>query len=439
VYIKNFIWKFFRYISSLRFSISLLLLISLVSIIGTVIEQDKLLDYYKLNYPEARPVMYFLTWKNILFFGLNHVYSTYWFFIILFVFFLSLAICTFSTQLPIFKQARQWSFFDNIKSLEKKKGYNQSKYSSLINFIYVLNFNNYSIFHKGKTIYAYKGIMGRIAPIFVHISIILAFIGSVFGFTNGFIAQEMIPEGEIFHVQNIIKAGRFSFIAKDKLGKINDFFVTFNQDKSIQQFFSDVSIIDNEGKVIVKKYISVNSPLRLYGLTFYQTDWQINALRLRIGYNHVLVKALQKVNIGNLPSGSSWICNLQLDDTHNISILIPDLLDKLLIYDNNGLLITTMTYGQWTILYGIPVVFKDLISSTGLQVKIDPGIYLAYSGFFILMISIAVSYTSYSEIWASKYKQKLSFSGNTNRAFVAFEDELVKIYNNYLVLSNFSE
>jgi len=48
----------------------------------------------------------------------------------------------------------------------------------------------------------------------------------------------MVPSGEIFHIQNIIKAGRFSVISKDIIGKINDFFVTFNQDKSIQQFFS---------------------------------------------------------------------------------------------------------------------------------------------------------------------------------------------------------
>jgi len=274
VYIKNLIWKFLRYISSLRFSISLLLLLASVSILGTIIEQDQLLEYYKFNYPQTKPVMYFISWKQILFLGLNHVYSTYWFFIILFVFFLSLAVCTFSTQLPIFKHSRQWSFLYNLQSLEKRTGYSQSNSSSLINFIYVLNLNNYYIFHKGKTIYAYKGILGRIAPIFVHISIILAFLGSVFGFTNGFTAQEMVPNGEIFHIQNIIKSGRFSVISNNVIGKVNDFFVTFNSDKSIQQFFSYVSILDHKGKEIYKNSISVNAPLQLDGLIFYQTDWQ---------------------------------------------------------------------------------------------------------------------------------------------------------------------
>jgi len=160
---------------------------------------------------------------------------------------------------------------------------------------------------------------------------------------------------------------------------------------------------------------------------------------LRIGSNDIFVKGLKKVNATNSKSSSSWICDLVLDKQHSISILIPDLLDNLFIYDNNGLLINVVHYGQWTIFYGIPVVFKDLISSTGLQVKIDPGLYLAYLGFFILIISIVLSYISYSEIWASKYQQKLNFSGNTNRAFVSFEDELVKIYNNYLVLSNLSQ
>jgi len=61
------------------------------------------------------------------------------------------------------------------------------------------------------------------------------------------------------------------------------------------------------------------------------------------------------------------------------------------------------------------------------------------NGFFILILSIIISYISYSEIWASNYNQKLNFSGNTNRAFVSFEDELIKIYNNYLFLSSFSQ
>ena len=43
--------RIFRLIADLRFAIFLLLLISIFSIIGTIIEQDQPIEVYKLNYP----------------------------------------------------------------------------------------------------------------------------------------------------------------------------------------------------------------------------------------------------------------------------------------------------------------------------------------------------------------------------------------------------
>lgn len=121
MYLKNFMWNSLKFMSSLYFSISLFLLLASVSVLGTVIEQEQSIDYYKSHYPLNRPVLFFMTWKRISWLGLDHMYSTYWFFAILFLFFLSLLICTFSTQLPILQYSRQWSFLYSKKSLEKKK------------------------------------------------------------------------------------------------------------------------------------------------------------------------------------------------------------------------------------------------------------------------------------------------------------------------------
>ena len=78
--------KIFRLVADLRFSIFILLLISVFSIIGTVIEQDQSIETYKLNYPLTNPVFGFLTWDLILQFGLDHVYQTWWFFTLIFLF-----------------------------------------------------------------------------------------------------------------------------------------------------------------------------------------------------------------------------------------------------------------------------------------------------------------------------------------------------------------
>ena len=82
--------RVFRFLADLRFAIAILLLIALLSIIGTVIEQDQSIETYKLNYPLTNRVFGFLSWDIIINFGLDHVYKTWWFFLLIFLFIRSL-------------------------------------------------------------------------------------------------------------------------------------------------------------------------------------------------------------------------------------------------------------------------------------------------------------------------------------------------------------
>ena len=436
--LKNLLWNFLKKLSSLNISIIMLLSIALVSILGTIIEQDQSIEYYKLNYPENQPLFYFFTWKKIINWNLNHAYSNIWFILLLLLFFLSLFICTMSTQLPVLKRARQWKFFYNKTSLDKFKSRSVVQEESFINFIYILNLKRYYVFHKGNAIYAYKGLLGRVAPIFVHFSIIFTLTGAFIGLFGGFFAQEIIPVGEIFHFQNIVRSGFVSKFPDDILGKVNNLNIAYNQDNSIKQFFSNLSILNPQGMTIYNKTISVNNPLRFRGLTFYQTDWQVNALRIRLGSNYLFEKSLNKIaNQDTLHT--SWFCNLFVSADHQISIVVTDLKDSILIYDNDGILITQTKYGLCNVVYGVPIVIKDLMTSTGLQIKIDPGIQVTYLGFLILMISILTSYQSYSQVWANSGNKTLYFSGFTNRAFLSFEDEMSLIYRTYMNLLNIIE
>jgi len=113
--------KVFRLLADLRFSIFILLLISFCSILGTIIEQDQLIETYKINYPLINPVFGFLTWDRILQFGLDHVYKTWWFFLLIFLFGLSLVLCSFLQQLPSLKIARRCQFFRTTNQFYRLK------------------------------------------------------------------------------------------------------------------------------------------------------------------------------------------------------------------------------------------------------------------------------------------------------------------------------
>ena len=202
-HINRILWKLIYLLGNLRLAIILLLFIALMSSLGTIIEQEKTISFYETNYPISSPIAGFINSDFILFFGLDHVYTTSWFLSLLFLFGGSLMSCTLSRQLPSLKLARLWRFFKSENNTNKM-GITFSLYNgSLSQFSYLLRQRQYNVIQQGSYIYAYKGLVGKIGPILVHLSIICILVGSVLGSLSGFMIQELIPKGELFHLQNI--------------------------------------------------------------------------------------------------------------------------------------------------------------------------------------------------------------------------------------------
>lgn len=70
------------------------------------------------------------------------------------------------------------------------------------------------------------------------------------------------------------------FTFKLKFESLNHLFSTFLRHAQVSQFRTDLSLIDLNGKEVMRKTISVNDPLRYGGLTIYQTDWGFSALQV---------------------------------------------------------------------------------------------------------------------------------------------------------------
>src|SRR6476620_2977038 len=188
--------KIFRLIADLRFSIFILLLISFFSIAGTIIEQDQSIESYKLNYPLTNPVFGVLTWDRILQFGLDHVYQTWWFFLLIFLFGSSLICCTFLQQLPSLKIARRCQFFRTTQQFYRLKISTVLSNLSFNKILLRIRHKEYSIFQQKNIVYCYKGLSGRIAPILVHFSMILILLGTIIFSLFGFYVLEIIPKIE---------------------------------------------------------------------------------------------------------------------------------------------------------------------------------------------------------------------------------------------------
>jgi cytochrome c biogenesis protein len=415
--------KFFRLLADLRFSIFILLLISFCSILGTVIEQDQSIETYKINYPLTNPVFGFLTWDRILQFGLDHVYRTWWFFLLIFLFGLSLISCSFLQQLPSLKIARRCQFFRTTNPFYRLKISTILNNFSFNKIISRIKKKKYSIFQQKNMIYCYKGLIGRIAPIIVHFSMILVLVGTIIGSLFGFKAQEIVPKTEIFHIQNILNNGQLTLIPKTS-ARINDFWITYTKNKTISQFYSDISILDNQGNETDRKTISVNYPLVYKGVYYYQTDWNLIGLRFQNSNNEIIEYPLVNILNNQNKVWLTWVSN-NSQFNNGIIAIIDNLQGYCSIYDEMGKFLGNIELNE-TIKFQQSLSLVEIISSTGLQIKTDPGIPIIYLGFFFLMVSTLISYITYSQIWIIQKNQNIYIGGNTNRAVFEFELEFFK-------------
>lgn len=416
--------KIFRVIADLRFSIFILLLISLFSITGTIIEQDQSIENYQINYPLINPVFGFLTWDKILQLGLDHVYKTWWFFTLIFLFGLSLMFCTFLQQLPSLKIARRCQFFRKPGQFSRLKIFTTLTNFSFNQILLKIKKDQYSIFQQKNIVYCYKGLIGRIAPILVHFSMIIILLGTIIGSLFGFKAQEIVPKTENFHIQNILNNGQLTVIPKTA-ARINDFWITYNKNRAISQFYSDISILDNQGNETNRKTISVNYPLVYQNVYYYQTDWNLIGLRFQTSPSETMEYPLLNILNNQKKVWITWISNNK-SLSKGIIALIDNLEGYCSVYDESGTFLGNIELNE-TVNFKQPLTFLEIISSTGLQIKTDPGIPFIYAGFFFLMLSTLLSYISYSQIWIIQKNQKLFIGGTTNRALFNFELEFFKI------------
>ena len=414
----------FKSIADLRFAIFILLIIASFSVIGTVIEQDQSIETYKFNYPLTNKIFGFLSWDIIIRFGFDHIYKTWWFIGLILVFGISLLTCTLLQQFPSLKIARRCQFFRTTQQFCRLNISTNLKHLISSQLFFKIKEKNYLIFQQKNIFYCYKGLVGRIAPIIVHFSMVIILIGSIIGSISGFKAQEIVPKTETFHIQNILNNGQFTIIPKLSI-RVNDFWITYTKQTTITQFYSNISFLNVDGNEIQRKTIFVNSPAKYNGIDYYQTDW--NILGLRVKLKNALTVQYPFINLSKNQEKIflTWI-NTTEQLNNGVTIIIDNLQGYCSVYNKVGKFIGNVELNE-NFKFENSLMLIDILSSTGLQIKADPGITLIYVGFLFLMISTLISYITYSQIWIVKNKHKIFIGGNTTRATFEFELEFLKL------------
>ena len=120
------------------------------------------------------------------------------------------------------------------------------------------------------------------------------------------------------------------------------------------------------------------------------------------------------------------------NDQRNVTLVARDL-QNVGIYDQAGQFKGIVRPGsKREVDLGTHTVrIKSIQSSSGLELKSDPGVPIVYTGFAFLMLTTVLSYVSHSQVWACEDGETgaLVVGGTTNRAKREFKNELKTIKN----------
>ena len=409
-----------NWLSSLKIAILLLLLIAISCAAGTLIPQQESNQFYYDNF-NKNPFLGIINANILLLFEFDHVYTSFWFLFLLIWLGLALSVCSFRRQLPILKSALNWIDYKSPRQIAKLSvaqtivTNNCSK--SLEKIKLNLKKQGWNVKETDGRIAARQGVIGRLGPILIHLGMILLMIGATYGSLNGKTIEKFLAPGRSIDLLNnneekglTIELQKFQ-IERDPQGRA-------------EQYKSIVNVIEPNGNNQSKE-ISVNYPLRYKGLTLYQADWSLAAITIEIDNSPKLQIPIEPISeLGEQVWGT--IIPTNKDGKNQILLTVDSELGPVNIYDNDGTLLTKLSINKEEKVKGALIKIINIIPSSGLLLKHDPGVPIVYLSFAIILIGGSLSIISTKKIWVLHENEKsmIYIGGLSNRNLSGLSKEL---------------
>ena len=348
----------------MRFAISLLTVLGIASIIGTVLKQNEPYPNYVVQFGQ----FWFGMFEML---GLYDVYHTAWFLLILVFLVLSTSFCIYRNTPSMLHELRTFREHATEKSLRNFNHKNEYFFTAPVDevvrrlggFLTARGFRFRSVPQAdGSTLLAAKaGSYQRLGYIFTHAAIVVICIGGLMDGNVPLKVQELlgykvvetldIPETEVPE-KSRLSIGNLSFRANMTLPEgargdvafmrirdgylvqelpfaiaLKDFRIEHYATGQPKSFESDVEILDKDLKEPLKATIRVNHPLIYKGIAIYQSDFQDGGSRMDFnvwplrGNDHEPAKMQGRV-FDNLTQGSGQdALTVELDDFRLFNIL----------------------------------------------------------------------------------------------------------------------
>tara|TARA_B100000965_G_scaffold103204_1_gene84980 strand:- start:1998 stop:3278 length:1281 start_codon:yes stop_codon:yes gene_type:complete len=412
----------FNWLSSLKIAIFLLIVIAISCAAGTIIPQQESEQFYYDNF-NKNPFLGIINGKILLLFEFNHIYTSFWFLLLLTWLAIALGVCSFKRQFPILKSALDWIDYKSPRQIEKLSISQTIQTSNISKGLEKLTTNlknqGWNVKETDGRIAARKGAIGRLGPILIHLGMILLMVGATYGSLNGQTIEKFLAPGRSIDLVDKSKN-------KGLTVQLQNFQIERDPKGRAEQYRSTVNIIEPNGNT-EEREISVNYPLRYKGLTLYQADWALAAITIQINDSPKLQIPIESIpELGEQVWGT--VIPTKKDGSDPILITVNSEIGPVIIYDNDGKKLITLSKNKEAEVKESLIKIINIIPSSGLLLKRDPGVPLVYTSFAIILIGGSLSLISTKKLWIIHEKEKslIFIGGLSNRNLFGLSKELPK-------------
>jgi cytochrome c biogenesis protein len=433
---RGILFDLFR---SVKLTIFLLILLAILSIIGTVITQNATGEEYIERYGAG-------LYEVLDFFGLFDMYHSWWFSTILLALVVNLVACSLHRFPGVWNQFfRKSSAVSLVDSMVKTLPYVERvslANSTKANLEQTIQTQLRKGFKHQKrietessvTFFSEKARFSRLGVYIAHLSLIIILIGGLMGSIYGFKGFVNILEGEtVDHIglrmkdKVVEKPIPFSVRCDDF--KVGFYDVPGNQ-RFVKDYTSILTVLEN-GKEVLKKTVQVNHPLHYKGLAFYQSSYgSVQVASVGIQGKDNKEKTLVKIREGEtlpVPNSSAFIRMVRyLPQVLNVG----EGLQMILLRPNQPpqplwALKDPSKIDQRNAEFILSLEGIRNQEYTGLQVTKDPGVWVVWIGCALLILGLVVSFFfSHQRVWVRIPKgpgKEIVLAGSTSKNRVGFE------------------
>ncbi|MDO5047888.1 MAG: cytochrome c biogenesis protein ResB [Anaerococcus sp.] len=378
--------KYLKFLYSMKFGIGLLIVIALLSLLGTLIPQGNDPLFYEQNYSKTIS-------EIILTFDLDDLYFSPAYLFLTGLLLINLFFCSINRFRPIFTK----SFKDPSleKFIDQKEIFvrirKSDDFSSKIKKIGFSKLKNKKLGSK-EVYYAFDGKIGHLGSWLTHLSIIIIILAFTYGKFKGFDEFVYGLPGEVLSLEN-----------EDYDIRIDNYKVLFRKDYTVDQYISDLTILDKGGRELLSGKSMVNQPLRFDKFNVYQnsTGWALDAYlfkddksyKEKVLYNsEVFVEDDQKIALQLVDFYPDFTMEEPSKPTTKSPFLNHPVALYALFYDGVRVDMGLNHLGDPIEYENYTFVLKDPKMFTLLQVASDPARGLALLGGLILLIGLFLAF-----------------------------------------------